>query len=92
MSDVALQKKKNAAAQATFRARRANYIAILEDTVTSLESVVLELQTSLKENQKEVQEMRDENNCLGHDFQERERFWRAVWAMESKECNHTVLI
>lgn len=32
MSDVALRKKKNADAQAAFRARRANYIATLEET------------------------------------------------------------
>lgn len=32
MSDVAIRKKKNADAQAAFRARRANYIATLEET------------------------------------------------------------
>ena len=32
MSDIAIRKKKNADAQAAFRARRANYIATLEDT------------------------------------------------------------
>jgi hypothetical protein len=32
MSDIALRKKKNADAQAAFRARRANYIATLEET------------------------------------------------------------
>jgi hypothetical protein len=32
LSDVALRKKKNADAQAAFRARRANYIATLEET------------------------------------------------------------
>jgi hypothetical protein len=32
MSDVALRKKKNADAQAAFRARRANYIGTLEET------------------------------------------------------------
>ena len=32
MSDAALRKKKNADAQAAFRARRANYIATLEET------------------------------------------------------------
>lgn len=32
MSDIAVRKKKNADAQAAFRARRANYIATLEET------------------------------------------------------------
>lgn len=32
MSEAALRKKKNADAQAAFRARRANYIATLEET------------------------------------------------------------
>jgi hypothetical protein len=32
VSDTALRKKKNADAQAAFRARRANYIATLEET------------------------------------------------------------
>jgi hypothetical protein len=32
LSDIALRKKKNADAQAAFRARRANYIATLEET------------------------------------------------------------
>jgi hypothetical protein len=35
MSDIALRKKKNADAQAAFRARRANYIASLEETGAS---------------------------------------------------------
>ncbi len=35
MSDVALRKKKNADAQAAFRARRANYISTLEETGVS---------------------------------------------------------
>jgi len=36
VSDVALRKKKNADAQAAFRARRANYIATLEETGSTL--------------------------------------------------------
>jgi len=36
MSDIAIRKKKNADAQAAFRARRANYIATLEETGLSL--------------------------------------------------------
>jgi hypothetical protein len=79
MSDVTLRKRKNADAQAAFRARRANYIAILEETVTNLESVVLELQTSCQENRNEVQELRDENSHLWLGFREREKFWSAVW-------------
>ena len=35
LNDVALRKKKNADAQAAFRARRANYIATLEETGNS---------------------------------------------------------
>jgi thymidylate synthase len=84
MSDVTLRKKKNADAQAAFRARRANYIAILEETVTNLESVVLELQTSCQENRNEVQELRDENSHLWHEFREREKFWSAVWQAGEK--------
>ncbi|EJD07327.1 uncharacterized protein FOMMEDRAFT_149845 [Fomitiporia mediterranea MF3/22] len=34
MSEITLRKKKNADAQAAFRARRANYIATLEETVS----------------------------------------------------------
>ncbi|TFY69748.1 hypothetical protein EVJ58_g216 [Rhodofomes roseus] len=49
VSEAALRKKKNADAQAAFRARRANYIATLEQTVTNLETVVLQLQDSCKE-------------------------------------------
>ncbi|RDB28509.1 hypothetical protein Hypma_015502 [Hypsizygus marmoreus] len=79
MSDVALRKKKNADAQAAFRARRANYIATLEETVTSLESVVLQLQESCREARHETQELRQENARLRHEFREREKFWRTLW-------------
>ncbi|KDQ63736.1 hypothetical protein JAAARDRAFT_203134 [Jaapia argillacea MUCL 33604] len=78
MSDVALRKKKNADAQAAFRARRANYIATLEETVTSLESVVLQLQDSCREARSEAADLRQENNRLRHEAREREKFWRAL--------------
>ncbi|CAA7265783.1 unnamed protein product [Cyclocybe aegerita] len=84
MSDVALRKKKNADAQAAFRARRANYIATLEETahiapVTSLESVVLQLQESCRESRGEALELRQENARLRHEYREREKFWRALY-------------
>ncbi|KAJ8702623.1 hypothetical protein PTI98_001325 [Pleurotus ostreatus] len=72
LSDVALRKKKNADAQAAFRARRANYIATLEETVTSLESVVLQLQDSCREARTEATELKQDNARLRHEFRERE--------------------
>ena len=41
MSEAALRKKKNADAQAAFRARRANYIATLEETGSSVPAPLL---------------------------------------------------
>ncbi|KAF8168081.1 hypothetical protein B0H34DRAFT_44878 [Crassisporium funariophilum] len=79
MSDVALRKKKNADAQAAFRARRANYIATLEETVTSLESVVIQLQESCRESRNESLELRQENARLRLENREREKFWRALY-------------
>ncbi|KAH7883603.1 hypothetical protein F5I97DRAFT_2041891 [Phlebopus sp. FC_14] len=79
MSDIALRKKKNADAQAAFRQRRANYIATLEETVTSLESVVLQLQDSCREARSEAGELRQHNARLRHEIREREKFWRALW-------------
>ncbi|KIO08264.1 hypothetical protein M404DRAFT_343922 [Pisolithus tinctorius Marx 270] len=79
MSDIALRKKKNADAQAAFRQRRANYIATLEETVTSLESVVLQLQDSCREARNEAGELRQDNARLRHELREREKFWRALW-------------
>lgn len=96
LSDIALRKKKNADAQAAFRARRANYIATLEETglpsfslqsstltsplsVTSLESVVLQLQDSWRESRTELQEARQEILRLQHHSRERDRFWRDLW-------------
>ncbi|KXN90008.1 hypothetical protein AN958_05013 [Leucoagaricus sp. SymC.cos] len=79
LSDIALRKKKNADAQAAFRARRANYIATLEETVTSLESVVLQLQDSWRESRAELQDARQEILRLQHQCRERDRFWRDLW-------------
>ncbi|KAJ6519838.1 hypothetical protein C8R45DRAFT_37754 [Mycena sanguinolenta] len=77
--EIAIRKKKNADAQAAFRARRANYIATLEETVTSLESVVLQLQDSCREARTEAQELRQQNASLRHNFHAREKFWRTLW-------------
>jgi hypothetical protein len=79
VSDTALRKKKNADAQAAFRARRANYIATLEETVTNLEAVVLQLQDSCREARAEANELRQDNNRLRTAGREREKFWRALW-------------
>ncbi|EJC97281.1 uncharacterized protein FOMMEDRAFT_164124 [Fomitiporia mediterranea MF3/22] len=62
MSEITLRKKKNADAQAAFRARRANYIATLEETVTSLEAVVVQLQDLCREACTEASELRQENH------------------------------
>lgn len=79
LSDIALRKKKNADAQAAFRARRANYIATLEETVTSLESVVLQLQESWRDSRAELQDARQEILRLQHQCRERDHFWRDLW-------------
>ncbi|KAI0002088.1 hypothetical protein BJV77DRAFT_971019 [Russula vinacea] len=79
VSDTAIRKKKNADAQAAFRARRANYIATLEETVTNLEAVVLQLQDSCREARAEVNELRQDNSRLKNAGREREKFWRALW-------------
>ncbi|PPR06910.1 hypothetical protein CVT24_011600 [Panaeolus cyanescens] len=79
MSDVALRKKKNADAQAAFRARRANYIATLEETVTSLENVVLQLQESWRESRNESLELRQENARLRYENREREKLLRGFY-------------
>ena len=108
MSDVAIRKKKNADAQAAFRARRANYIATLEETgstfllppplsppiahlfffplVTSLESVVLQLQDSCRESRNEVLELRQENDRLRLENRERDKFWRAHY--QARKTGH----
>ncbi|KAF9481413.1 hypothetical protein BDN70DRAFT_930916 [Pholiota conissans] len=96
-SDLVLRKQKNASAQAAFRARRANYIATLEETgkslpplqvlrpllthpptVTSLESVVIQLQESCRDARNDALHQRHENARLRIQFRERERFWRSL--------------
>ncbi|KAI9454007.1 hypothetical protein F5148DRAFT_448857 [Russula earlei] len=84
VSDTALRKKKNADAQAAFRARRANYIATLEETVTNLEAVVLQLQDSCREARNEANELRQHNSRLRNAGREREKFWRALWQQTKK--------
>ncbi|KAJ3814516.1 hypothetical protein F5876DRAFT_72863 [Lentinula aff. lateritia] len=79
MSDIALRKKKNADAQAAFRARRTNYITTLEETVVNLESVVRVLQDSCREATTEAQELQQENNQLRQALRNQENFWRASW-------------
>ncbi|KAI0724543.1 hypothetical protein C8T65DRAFT_5898 [Cerioporus squamosus] len=76
LSDAALRKKKNADAQAAFRARRANYIATLEETVTNLESVVLQLQESCRHTETQLQETRQENARLKTELEHKESLLR----------------
>ncbi|THV04923.1 hypothetical protein K435DRAFT_774195 [Dendrothele bispora CBS 962.96] len=87
LTDIALRKKKNADAQAAFRARRANYISTLEETVTNLESVVLQLQDSCRESRSEAQELRQENARLRQALRDRENFWRAVWPRKGQSSS-----
>ncbi|EKM61031.1 uncharacterized protein PHACADRAFT_247347, partial [Phanerochaete carnosa HHB-10118-sp] len=81
--DAAERKKKNADAQAAFRARRANYIATLEETVTNLEAVVLQLQDSNRQLKDEVTDLRSQNIQLRNEGRDREKFWRALWQARS---------
>ncbi|OBZ79324.1 hypothetical protein A0H81_01147 [Grifola frondosa] len=86
MSEAALRKKKNADAQAAFRARRANYIATLEETVTNLEGVVLQLQDSYRQTKNDVTELRAENARMRAELEhrDRERAWnRKMWQEKS---------
>ncbi|TFK98754.1 hypothetical protein BDV98DRAFT_657725 [Pterulicium gracile] len=78
MADVAVRKKKNADAQAAFRARRANYITTLEETVTSLESVVLQLQDSCRDTRAETSELRKENSKLRQQLCEQEKYIKGI--------------
>lgn len=73
------RKKKNADAQAAFRARRANYIATLEETVTNLEAVVIQLQESCRASKTDADKLRAEVNKLRNEARDREKFWRALW-------------
>ncbi|KAG8962415.1 hypothetical protein FRC00_009621 [Tulasnella sp. 408] len=82
ISDPALleKKRKNASAQAAFRQRRSNYIANLEETVTSLETVVRKLQDACRDAHDDATELRQENvrlKALLQGFEERERIWKA---------------
>ncbi|KAF5375103.1 hypothetical protein D9758_000259 [Tetrapyrgos nigripes] len=86
-TDVAVRKKKNADAQAAFRQRRANYISTLEETVTNLESVVLQLQESCREARAEAQDLRHENSRLRQALRDRENFWRAVWPRKGQSSD-----
>lgn len=79
LSDVALRKKKNADAQAAFRQRRANYIATLEETVTKLESVVVDLQNSNRDATTEILEWKQQHARMRLEFREREKYWRMLW-------------
>ncbi|GJE86101.1 hypothetical protein PsYK624_021810 [Phanerochaete sordida] len=81
--DAAERKKKNADAQAAFRARRANYIATLEETVTNLEAVVLQLQDSNRQLKDEVGDLRNHNIQLHNERRDREKFWKALWQARS---------
>ncbi|KAI8995617.1 anaphase-promoting complex, cyclosome, subunit 4-domain-containing protein [Trametes punicea] len=76
LSDAALRKKKNADAQAAFRARRANYIATLEETVTNLESVVLQLQEARRQTDRQLQDMRQENARLKTELEHKDSLLR----------------
>ncbi|KAH9944394.1 uncharacterized protein BXZ73DRAFT_73918 [Epithele typhae] len=87
LSDAALRKKKNADAQAAFRARRANYIATLEETVTNLEAVVLELQESVRKNQSALQEARQENSRLKSELQNKDKMLRMYEQTRKIDCD-----
>ncbi|RXW11345.1 hypothetical protein EST38_g14510, partial [Candolleomyces aberdarensis] len=55
LSEQAVKKKKNAVSQATFRKKRAEYVATLEEMVTRLESAVFRLQASCHYSDAEAQ-------------------------------------
>ncbi|KAI0735179.1 hypothetical protein C8Q76DRAFT_791751 [Earliella scabrosa] len=84
LSDAALRKKKNADAQAAFRARRANYIATLEETVTNLESVVLQLQESCRHTESQLQDVRQENARLKTELEHKESLLRMLDQQQKK--------
>ncbi|KAG8875902.1 hypothetical protein FRB97_004638 [Tulasnella sp. 331] len=80
-TDTILEKKrKNASAQAAFRARRSTYIANLEETVISLETVIRKLQDACRDAHDDVADYREENvrlKALVSSFEDRERIWKA---------------
>ncbi|KAK0484229.1 hypothetical protein EDD18DRAFT_720036 [Armillaria luteobubalina] len=81
MSDdhSARKKKKNAEAQCALRARQNKYISTLEESVTKLESVMLQLQNSYRQACAEAQEIRQDNARLQHALYEQENLRRAMW-------------
>nr|GAT44223.1 predicted protein [Mycena chlorophos] len=85
--EVRQQQIQNVAAQAAYRARRANYIAALEETVISLESVIVQLQDSCRDAKTETLELRQQTAGLRHEFRERERFWRTMWQSRKPAAN-----
>ncbi|KAJ3786632.1 hypothetical protein GGU11DRAFT_684425 [Lentinula aff. detonsa] len=87
MSDIALRKKKNADAQAAFRARRTSYIVTLEETVRNLESVVRVLQDSCREATTAAQDLQQEKNQLRQALRDRENFWRALWPKRAQNSD-----
>ncbi|KAF8591839.1 hypothetical protein K439DRAFT_1626350 [Ramaria rubella] len=83
---ASMRRKKNADAQAAFRARRANYIASLEETVTSLEAVVLSLQDTCREARSDAEDLRHQNarlvsamESMKQATRDREKQWREFW-------------
>ncbi|EIW86696.1 hypothetical protein CONPUDRAFT_141133 [Coniophora puteana RWD-64-598 SS2] len=79
MSDAEVRKKKNASAQAAFRQRRQNYINSLEETVTGLEKVVLQIQESYRDARAEVVKLRQENSLLRQSNQDRDALLKKLW-------------
>ena len=79
MSDAEVRKKKNASAQAAFRQRRQNYINSLEETVTGLEKVVLQIQESYRDACAEVAKLRQENSLLRQSNQDRDALLKKLW-------------
>ncbi|EPT04312.1 hypothetical protein FOMPIDRAFT_125581 [Fomitopsis schrenkii] len=84
LSEAALRKKKNADAQAAFRARRANYIATLEQTVTNLETVVLQLQDSCKGAKSDNENLRREVERWKQATRHAERTARKLWQAQQR--------
>lgn len=87
-NDIALRKKKNAEAQAAFRARRTNYIGTLEETVNSLESVLLQVQEANRDIHAEAMEWKQQYARLRLEFREREKYWKCLW--QSRKSGHPI--
>jgi hypothetical protein len=56
--------------------------------VTSLESVVLQLQDSCHEARTENNELKQENSRMRHEFRECEKYWRALWHARKSAQGH----